>query len=763
MEFDMSHGPWIQLVAASATAVLFTLAGLADLRSQPLSPDVYPPTSCRIERCLKGGHALERGDDERAVELLEGPLDSREQKMTSTREIGDMLLMSAVAHLRADRPIEAAGAFVRASTMIDPLRSYLSYRALRALLKAKSPPKEFVERLVRQRGALERDYPGSPLARLQLDVRVRQTPPSASRIRDGLGGEDETRAATCRMLKKLLTSSTFDDLSEERLATYRVQSYGACVGVDEVEPPPLDDYDPSAEARIRRAEHLYGAVQYEKALAELEQLDVETLEDDLRCRARFRLGRTLYRLDRDEASMKAYRTVAETCRGDVHGDERIRSLYALGREAYREESFDTSEQVFETILEDYPDRSHADDALLFLTRIHRERDERERALERTRRALRDYPDGDMVHEIVWEVLEPLYRDGQYEQFRRRLNQLDRPKRDEQYFSQGRLEYFRGRAAMELGDRGMARRAWQATWRRYPFSFYGYLAHLKLREHDNMDIPELDSARADVPPRWFYEQNDSASRGARRLVALGLPGMAAELEAGRIEEHSGETRGESDYWRLAALHHAAGHFETSHDIPRRRVSGRPWVEPELGRRVRWQIAFPDPYESSIREAVEAEAAQSQVETLPLDLVAALIREESGLDADIQSWAGAVGLMQLMPRTARNHDDDIDGTATPDRLQTARINLRVGVDHLFYLAEIFDSHPVLMLGAYNAGAGNVRRWLRASTADEVALWVEDITIRQTRHYVKRIVGSYGAYQWLEGVRHLDTSVGEPVDVE
>ena len=118
-------------------------------------------------------------------------------------------------------------------------------------------------------------------------------------------------------------------------------------------------------------------------------------------------------------------------------------------------------------------------------------------------------------------------------------------------------------------------------------------------------------------------------------------------------------------------------------------------------------------------------------------------------DIESYAGALGLMQLMPRTALGHDNDIEGDATPDKLKTARVNVRVGVDHLHWLAKRFDGHPVLMVAAYNAGAGATGKWLRRQPNDDIALFVEDIPYLQTRNYTKRVIGSYLAYQWLRSV--------------
>jgi soluble lytic murein transglycosylase len=136
----------------------------------------------------------------------------------------------------------------------------------------------------------------------------------------------------------------------------------------------------------------------------------------------------------------------------------------------------------------------------------------------------------------------------------------------------------------------------------------------------------------------------------------------------------------------------------------------------------------------------------------------MREESSFIEDIESYAGALGLMQLMPRTALGHDDDIPGDATPDRLKTAEINVRVGADHLFWLAKNFDDHPVLIAAAYNAGSGALRKWIKRYPSDDIALFVEDIPPLQTRDYTKRVIGSYIAYRILNG-ESVDPRIAAP----
>ncbi|MDN5849683.1 MAG: transglycosylase SLT domain-containing protein [Nitrococcus sp.] len=119
--------------------------------------------------------------------------------------------------------------------------------------------------------------------------------------------------------------------------------------------------------------------------------------------------------------------------------------------------------------------------------------------------------------------------------------------------------------------------------------------------------------------------------------------------------------------------------------------------------------------------------------------ALIRRESAFRSDACSHAGACGLMQLMPATARwmlerNGKDSsnlITIMSDPDH------NIAVGTDYLAYLRERFASH-ILALAAYNAGPGNVGEWLDM-TGPPVgsARWIETLLFGETRRYLKAVV--------------------------
>jgi soluble lytic murein transglycosylase len=138
-------------------------------------------------------------------------------------------------------------------------------------------------------------------------------------------------------------------------------------------------------------------------------------------------------------------------------------------------------------------------------------------------------------------------------------------------------------------------------------------------------------------------------------------------------------------------------------------------------------------------------KTYTERLDLDeaYVYALIRQESRFDADARSSAGARGLMQLMPGTARwtAKKMGVRGFST-SKTTEVETNLALGTYYLRYVLDLFDDQPVLAAAAYNAGPGRARQW-REARPMEGAVYAETIPFTETRLYVKKVMGNAAYY--------------------
>jgi len=128
------------------------------------------------------------------------------------------------------------------------------------------------------------------------------------------------------------------------------------------------------------------------------------------------------------------------------------------------------------------------------------------------------------------------------------------------------------------------------------------------------------------------------------------------------------------------------------------------------------------------------------------VLGITRQESRFIADAKSSAGARGLMQLMPATARWVARKIGMNYSPERVAEVGTNVTLGTRYLRYVLEDLG-HPVLASAAYNAGPGRARRW-RDVKALEGAIYVETIPFNETRDYVKKVMANTVFYAALHG---------------
>src|SRR5690606_32736738 len=117
---------------------------------------------------------------------------------------------------------------------------------------------------------------------------------------------------------------------------------------------------------------------------------------------------------------------------------------------------------------------------------------------------------------------------------------------------------------------------------------------------------------------------------------------------------------------------------------------------------YALLYPRPYDAEV-------VAAAEVSGLPVPLIYGVIRQESLYRSDALSSAGARGLMQLLPETARRTARQWNRPApTPDSLFDPAVNVMLGAAHLKDLLTRFDGQLPLALAAYNAGPGAVQRW-------------------------------------------------------
>jgi soluble lytic murein transglycosylase len=130
-----------------------------------------------------------------------------------------------------------------------------------------------------------------------------------------------------------------------------------------------------------------------------------------------------------------------------------------------------------------------------------------------------------------------------------------------------------------------------------------------------------------------------------------------------------------------------------------------------------------------------------------LVAAVINAESGFRVDVVSSAGAVGLMQVKPSTAKAvaRAAGIEGPVDATTLSAAPLNIRIGTAYLAELVARYDGDVPLALAAYNAGLGNADNWATAARRSGRP-FSESIAFPATARYVEKVVAQERVYRSL-----------------
>jgi soluble lytic murein transglycosylase len=273
---------------------------------------------------------------------------------------------------------------------------------------------------------------------------------------------------------------------------------------------------------------------------------------------------------------------------------------------------------------------------------------------------------------------------------------------------GEWSYWRGRALARLGDLPRAAHAlMDAAQRR---SLWGFLAADLLGRP-----PALDHRPAPVSPGGLE-------------VLLGSDTVARIRELRRLGRDTDVRR----EWRELTRGLTAEGLMTA-AVAAQRLGLANEAILTLARSEYWDdiaLRFPLEY----RGLVDTAAAEHD---LPLDWVYAVIRQESAFDADIASHADAIGLMQLLPSTARDVAGWL-GLPPPQRLDLIdpALNLRLGSAYLAAMRERHDGQTLPATAAYNAGPNAVRRWLPEAPMPG-DLWLTRIPYGETRDYVRRVL--------------------------
>lgn len=475
-------------------------------------------------------------------------------------------------------------------------------------------------------------------------------------------------------------------LEEARLLLTEKDYTGAKAAAMELSERPDSSVAPTDVLRVV-ADALYGMGETERALAVLRELAERYPESTAASDAWFRRASILWNRDRDAEALRAY-------------------------EEFRRR---------------YPQDERAAEALYAIGRIHQQAGRGTAAITAYRDLASHYPQSKFAGEAQWRVGWIQYQTASFSAAAATFAQV--ATRDQ---LRDAAEYWQGRALQRAGRSAPARQLYRGIVQRTPNGYYAMWAQRRLSDASRGTLMHTTETVV-VPPSPVAEPPQVPD--TFHLVRAGELKAAGTNALARKELAATERAYDYD---IAVQRYLVRAYQTVDGYAAaqrlaRRLGSQADLSPPEERQLRYPLAFWEP----VRRAAEAQDLD------PL-LVVAIIRQESMFDPTARSSADARGLMQLLPSTAERiataSDPPIDHTDLTD----PDINIDLGTRYLRTLLTRFASDPLKAVAAYNGGENAVAKWQRqfADLADDE--FVESITYRETRDYVKKVVANYRAYQ-------------------
>ena len=287
-------------------------------------------------------------------------------------------------------------------------------------------------------------------------------------------------------------------------------------------------------------------------------------------------------------------------------------------------------------------------------------------------------------------------------------------------SYGRAGYWQGRALEAMGDKAGAHAAYEFG-AEHQTSFYGQLAAERINAPPDTSL----TGREDFPNWRSADFMKSSVLHAAAMLQYADQLILAE----RFFKHLAESLGRTELQQLADLTMEIGRPNFAVRLSKQ-AAGQGHVLPKT--------YFPLTDLAKLKLAVPPELAMS------------IARRESELDQFIISPAGAMGLMQVMPGTARLVAKDLGIVYSKSKLTSDwPYNARIGATYLAKQLKDFNGSYILAFAAYNAGPNRARQWIerygdpRKDRLDQID-WIENIPFRETQDYVMRVMESVHVYR-------------------
>lgn len=425
---------------------------------------------------------------------------------------------------------------------------------------------------------------------------------------------------------------------------------------------------------------------------------------------------------------RARRAILEYLRIAPRGPDAPAALEALALIYWHDDQYDLARATLNRLVANFPASERAPGAMLRIGRIFEEQHQLDSARAQYRRLAARYPGSDSAEDARFRIPWTLYLARNYRSAAAGFKLAGARAKDATNLDM--CEYWRARALENAGDSTDARAIFAKLADSTDSNYYPELASRRVAGAR----PDLPAASAPDPEYGAAPAvTGVAEYHMARLQTLRAMGLK-ELEPGELkalEEHAGGTV-EMRRFVLAGFASADAWYDAIVAATHMEKNGQ--MSHAVAERVRYPRAYWDLFASASTR-------------LALDpyLVLALARQESLFNPNATSSSNARGLMQLIPSTAKKMASEHGMDSEAIRLYDPSVNVELGTAYLKNLLEMFGGNAFRAVAAYNAGEHAVSKWV-AEFSDADDEWVENIEYKETREYVKKVIGGRREYLLL-----------------
>ncbi|MGM0367020.1 MAG: tetratricopeptide repeat protein [Actinomycetota bacterium] len=507
----------------------------------------------------------------------------------------------------------------------------------------------------------------------------------------------------------------------------------------------LEPFIPSAEQIYNRAEIFFDDYNYNDAVEEINFLLSEyTLLPELESQAYFKLGMSYYNL-RNYSQAKEY---LQECYNISQGmDLADDSLYFLARAETNLGENEKALSYYDQLVANFPQSNFSDDSLYRAGRIYFFQDNLEKAIEKYTLVVEKYPNGDRLSEVLWELGWIHYTLQDYQTAMNIFTNMANSFKSTTLEEKGL--FWKAQCLKNMGRVEEATEIYKNIVNLNSYSYYTFISKEILKTMDHyLRIPPVDKAanpqNSDIEqklPKVYsilrkdIEEIDTSVHIEKALELLKLDllnNASIEIEAGKDEIEN--------FLTLSTLFLESEDYYNCINIVIKNSKELKYNLEGLYKDYYYYLAYPYGY----RDLVVKYASKYGVDPL---FILAVMRQESHFKSDAHSYAGAKGLMQIMPATGSSIAPNIGITNfNTESLYDPEISIMMGSYYISQQLNNFNHNKFYALGAYNGGPGAMSSWISKWGDKDIFEFVENIPYSETKHYIKVVMENYYLYKML-----------------